>query len=174
MPSDRVFRVSIKTWEWMNNNFATELSSHTECWAGNRNTSGGFTNWFGWPNPFNLFESLIQRKAEELRESGDGQGLCQLEVDRMSCMIEDMRIAQENPGSFVPYPEMVEPEPVEFAYDNTYRRNEAGNLELVNRTPVQRDLLSEAVINETAAHMIRHSTGTATSNSNFYVVNPTV
>lgn len=174
MPSDRVFRVSIETWRWMNNNFATELSSHTQCWAGNRNTRGGFTVWIGFPNPFNLFKSLIQRKAEELRESGDGQGLCQLEVDRMSCMIEDMRIAQENPGSFIPYPEMVEPEPVEFAYDNTYRRNEAGNLELVNRTPVQRDLLSEAAINETAAHMIRHSTGTATSNSNFYVVNPTV
>lgn len=150
MPSDRVFRVSIKTWEWMNNNFATEISSHTECWAGNRNTAGGFTNWFGWPNPFSLFEYLIHRKAEELRESEDGQGLCQLEVDRMACMIEDMRIAQENPGSFIPYPEMsVRP--------------------IHDESRSERDL-----IHETAAHMIRYSTGTATYNSNFYVLNPTV
>lgn len=175
MPNETgVYRMSNKTWDWINRTYSLDMSQCLERWHCGYNSELLFNEFTPGPNPFDWFQSLIQRKAEELRESGDGQGLCQLEVERMSCMIEDMRIAQENPGSFIPYPEMVEPEPVEFAYDNTYRRNEAGNLELVNRTPIQRDLLSEAVINETAAHMIRHSTGTATSNSNFYVLNPTV
>jgi len=145
-----VYRMSDKTWVWINRTYPLDMSRCIERWVDGYNSEFGFNIFTPGSNPFDWFQSLVQRKAEELRESGDGQGLCQLEVDRMACMIEDTRIAQENHGSFVPYPDMS----VRTACDES--RSE-------------RDL-----IHETAAHMIRYSIGTATSNSNFYVVNPTV
>lgn len=151
MPSETgVYRMSEKTWDWINCTYPLDMSHHLERWVDGYNQESLFNEFTPSHSPFDWFQSLVQRKAEELRESGDGHGLCQLEVDRMSCMIEDMRIAQENPGSFVPYPEMsVRP----IYYESRSERD---------------------LIHETAAHMIRYSIGTATSNSNFYVVNPTV
>lgn len=151
MPSETgVYRMSEKTWNWINRTYPFDMLQHRERWIDGYNLEPLFNEFTPGSNPFDWFQSLIQRKAEELRESGDGQGLCQLEVDRMACMIEDTRIAQENPGSFIPYPEM--------------------SVRPIHDEPrSERDLIHEA-----AAHMIRCSIGTATSNSNFYVLNQTV